>query len=91
MRRRAREALVLLGLLASAVLAGCSSIDGITEASADRFPPEASPRPPESIPLEARFSETTKKVPQKPPRIKNASAIKRERNDLIMWNSMNLT
>ena len=50
MRRRAREAFVLLGLLVSAALAGCSSAGGVTEASPDRFPPEAIPRPPQSIP-----------------------------------------
>ena len=42
---------MLLGLLASAALAGCSSIGGVAEASTDRFPPEATPRPPQSIPF----------------------------------------
>lgn len=74
MRRRAHEAFVLLGLLASAALAGCSSIGGVAEASTDRFPPEATPRPPQSIPLETKVSETEKKVAPKPPRLKRASA-----------------
>jgi hypothetical protein len=75
-RRRAHEAFVLLGLLASAALAGCSSIGGVTEASADRFSPEAIPRPPQSIPFEIKLSETPKKGVYKPPRLKHASAIK---------------
>jgi hypothetical protein len=65
MRRRTHEAFVLLGLFASAALGGCSSIGGVAEASADRFPPEAIPTPPQSISLEAKLSETAKKVAHK--------------------------
>jgi hypothetical protein len=76
MRRHAHDAFVLLGLLASAALAGCSSISGVTEASADRFAPEAIPRPPQSIPFETKHSETPKKGVHEPPRLKHATAIK---------------
>ena len=75
MLRRAREALVLLGLLASAALAGCSSIDGVSEA-ADRFPAEPDPRPAQSIPPKTMLSEKAKRLAHKPQRLKHASAIK---------------
>lgn len=85
MRSHAREALVLLGLLASVALAGCSFTERLGEASAESFPAEPEPRPAQSItPNTKLVAEKAKKVAQKSQHLKHASAIKPQSIDPVV-------
>jgi hypothetical protein len=84
MLRRAREALVPVVLLAGVALAGCSSMDGVNEASAERFTAEPEPRPAQSIPPKIKRPEKARKLAHKPQRLKHASAIKPRGFDPVM-------